>query len=71
MLSFNPDIDFTSYRTLETVELDTTLNNLVSDEDLNNQYVDKMNDILDSIGVHHFAPCLLCEIREWQHRLFL
>ena len=56
VLSFNPDIDFTSYRTLETVELDTTLNNLVSDEDLNNQYVDKMNDILDSIGVHHFAP---------------
>lgn len=60
MLSFNPDIDFTSYRTLETVELDTTLNNLVSDEDLNNQYVDKMNDILDSIGVHHFAPAFLC-----------
>ena len=56
VLSFNPDIDFTSYRTLEAVELDTTLNNLVSDEDLNNQYVDKMNDILDSIGVHHFAP---------------
>ena len=59
VLSFNPDIDFTSYRTLETVELDTTLNNLVSDEDLNNQYVDKMNDILDSIGVHHFAPAFV------------
>lgn len=69
-MSFNPDIDFTSYRTLETVELDTTLNNLVSDEDLNNQYVDKMMNILDSIGVHHFAQPL-CEIREWQHRLFL
>lgn len=58
VLSFNPDIKHTSYRTTESVELDTTMENFVADEDLDNPYVEQLESILADIGVSHFVPAL-------------
>ena len=70
ILSFNPDINQTSYRATTTVELDRTMENFVSDEGLDNKYVEGVNSILSDLGISHFMPALCAKYGNTENGFF-
>lgn len=70
VLSFNPDINHTSYRATTSVELDRTMENYVSDEGLDNKYVEEVNSILSDLGISHFVPALCTKYGNTENGLF-